>query len=286
MPPASQTRFRIGYATSGFSCHRLEDAIEILAGLGYRAITLTLDVHHLDPFAPDLRGRTAALKKRLAALDLGVVVECGARFLLDSRQKHRPSLLDPGGALREGFLRVAIEVAADLGADCVSFWSGARPDAMPAGEAFVRLRDVVGRLVEYGARAGVDLAFEPEPGMFVETVAAFGQLHAALGAPKRLGLSLDVGHILVTAEGDPATIIREQKDRLFTVALEDMRPRIHEHLPFGEGEIDLAAVIAALHEARFARIASVELPRHGHDAVRWATHSRDRLLETGVSFRA
>jgi sugar phosphate isomerase/epimerase len=282
--PSNPTRFRIGYATSGFANHKLEDALEILAELGYRAVTLTLDVHHLDPFAPDLRGRTAALRKRLEALGLGVVVECGARFLLDPRRKHRPSLLDPDGAKREDFLKTAIGVAADLGADCVSFWSGARPASLPAGEAFVRLRDVVGRLVRQADGAAVDLAFEPEPGMFLETVGAFTQLHAALGAPPRLGLSLDVGHVLVTGEGDPAAIIRENGDRLFTVALEDMRPRVHEHLPFGEGSLDLAAVIAALRDAGFARIASVELPRHGHDAVRYATESRDALMAAGVTW--
>jgi L-ribulose-5-phosphate 3-epimerase len=282
----SPTRFRIGYATSGFANHRLEDAIDVIAGLGYRALTLTLDVHHLDPFAPDLAGRAAAVRRRLEAADLGVVVECGARFILDPWRKHRPGLLDPDRARREEFMRLAIGVAADLGADCVSFWSGARPETMTAGEAFVRLREAVGGLVEHASSAGVDLAFEPEPGMFVETVAAFGQIHAALGAPKRLGLSLDVGHVIVTAEGDPATIIREQQARLFTVALEDMRPRVHEHLPFGLGVLDLAAVVAALNEVGFARIASVELPRHGADAVRWATHSRDALRAAGVSFRA
>jgi sugar phosphate isomerase/epimerase len=282
--PASSTRFRIGYATSGFANHRLEDAIEILAELGYRAITLTLDVHHLDPFGPDLRGRAAALRKRLEARGLAVVVECGARFLLDPRRKHRPGFLDDDASRREDFVRAAIGVASDLGADCVSFWSGVRPPSLAAGEAFLRLRDAVGRLVLDAENIGVDLAFEPEPGMFLETVAAFDQLHAALGAPKRLGLSLDVGHVLVTGEGDPAAIIREHAARLFTVALEDMRPRVHEHLPFGEGALDLAAVVLALRDCGFSRIASVELPRHGHDAVRWATHSRDALRAAGVAW--
>jgi L-ribulose-5-phosphate 3-epimerase len=159
LPPPS--RFRIGYATSGFANHRLEDAIDVLAALGYRAITLTLDVHHLDPFAPDLRGRTAAVRKRVEAFGLGVVVECGARFLLDPRNKHRPGLLDPDGKRREDFLRTAIAVAADLGADCVSFWSGPRPAGLGAAEAFVKLRDATARLVEDASRAGVDLAFEP-----------------------------------------------------------------------------------------------------------------------------
>jgi L-ribulose-5-phosphate 3-epimerase len=155
---------------------------------------------------------------------------------------------------------------------------------MPAGEAFVRLRDAVGRLVQHAEAAGMDLAFEPEPGMFLETAAAFRQLDAALGSPKRLGLSLDVGHVLVTGEGDPAAIVRENRDRLFTVALEDMRPRVHDHLPFGEGELDLAAVLSALRDAGFARIASVELPRHSHDAVRVATQSLEALRAAGASW--
>jgi sugar phosphate isomerase/epimerase len=63
-----------------------------------------------------------------------------------------------------------------------------------------------------------------------------------------------------------------------------MRPGVHDHLPFGQGALDLRAVIAALVASGFSRIASVELPRHGFDAVRWATHSRDALRAAGVSF--
>ena len=38
-----------GYNTNGFAHHRLEDAINILADLGYRSIALTLDYHSLLP---------------------------------------------------------------------------------------------------------------------------------------------------------------------------------------------------------------------------------------------
>ena len=120
--------------------------------------------------------------------------------------------------------------------------------------------------------------------MRFERVHEFLKLNATLGAPKRFGLSLDVGHLLVTGEGSPVDVIRRNAQLLFTVALEDMKPGVHDHLPFGMGSLDLPAVIAALRAAGFSRVASVELPRHGFDAVRWAEHSKQALSAAGVAF--
>ena len=55
----------LGYNTNGFAHHRLEDAIAILAELGYRSIALTLDYHALNPFDPDLPRQLAAVKSLL-----------------------------------------------------------------------------------------------------------------------------------------------------------------------------------------------------------------------------
>jgi hypothetical protein len=86
---------RYAYNTNGLTSHRLDDALALLADCGYDGVAVTLDVAHHDPFAPDLAGRSRALRRRLDGLGLGSVVETGARFLLDPRRKHHPTLVSP-----------------------------------------------------------------------------------------------------------------------------------------------------------------------------------------------
>src|SRR5690242_10841771 len=117
---------RFGYNTNGFAHHRLEDALRILADLGYESVALTLDYHALNPFDPDLPQQLTAVRGLLSRLGLRSVIETGARFLLDPWRKHQPTLLSPESgqrARRLDFLRRAVDVARALGADAVSFWS-------------------------------------------------------------------------------------------------------------------------------------------------------------------
>src|SRR5262245_60401504 len=118
----------LGYNTNGFAHHRLADALAVLAELGYDGVALTLDHNALDPFADDRPQQVERVRRLLQHYRLRCVVETGARFLLDPRRKHRPTLLSPEPEqrqLRLHFLRQAVEIAAGLEADVVSFWSGA-----------------------------------------------------------------------------------------------------------------------------------------------------------------
>lgn len=261
------TALRYGYVTNGLSDHRLDDALSLLSDCGYQGVGLTLDHHHLDPFAPDLVARVDATARRLDALGLAVVVETGARFLLDGRRKHEPTLLSEGRERRVSLLRQAVAIAADLGAPVVSLWSGVPPPTLDEAEAWERLAAGCGEVLIDAQARGVMLALEPEPGMLVERLDDWDRLSARLGAPDNLGLTLDLGHCRCV-EDDPVDdcVRRAGAEHLLHVHIEDMRRGVHEHLDFGDGEIDFPPVLAALVEVGYRGLVCVELSRHSHAA--------------------
>ncbi|MEO3744828.1 sugar phosphate isomerase/epimerase family protein [Plantactinospora sp. B5E13] len=264
---------RFGYGTNGFANHRLDDALRVIADLGYQGVALTLDHDHLDPFAPQLAARVAAVGRRLAELGLGVVIETGARYLLDPAHKHAPTLLHENNTLRIEFLRRAVAIGADLGAEAVSFWSGVRPADVDPATARDRLVAGCAELVGVADAAGVVLGFEPEPGMLVATIADWRGLRDALGAPPHFGITLDIGHCRCLEPLPVPQCVTEVAGHLVNVQIDDMRRGVHEHLEFGTGEIDFPPVLAALAEAGYAGLVAVELPRHSHAAPSVAAHS-------------
>jgi len=254
------------YNTNGFPFHRLEDAIEILAELGFDGLALTPDVHHLDPTRVT-PSEVRAVRARLEGHGLGVVIETGARFVLDPRRKHRPSLLDPAPEAhrRLDFLVRCVELAEALGAPVVSVWSGSAPPETQAPERLARLADGLGALCARAADRGVRVGFEPEPGMEIERADQWPAVRDAVGHAA-LGLTLDVGHCLATREGPPEAAIRAHAADLVCLQLDDHRPGVHDHLFFGEGSVDFGAVARAVEDVAFRGPLEVELSRHGAQA--------------------
>ncbi|MGW0605438.1 sugar phosphate isomerase/epimerase family protein [Streptomyces sp. NPDC002644] len=267
---------KLGYGTNGLADLRLGDALALLADLGYDGVGLTLDHMHLDPLAPGLAARTAAVGALLAELGLTVTVETGARYVLDPRRKHGPSLLDPDPedrGRRVDLLLRAVRVAADLGAHAVHCFSGVLPHGVDQETAWKRLAEALTPVLDAAAASGVPLAIEPEPGHLLADLAGFHRLRHLLGDPEPLGLTLDIGHCQCLEPLPPAECVRRAAPWLRHVQIEDMRRGVHEHLPFGEGEIDFPPVLAALAEADYRGLTVVELPRHSHAGPRYAEHS-------------
>ncbi|KAA1018355.1 sugar phosphate isomerase/epimerase [Pseudonocardia sp. EV170527-09] len=271
---------RFAYNTNGMAYHRLDDALRLLADCGYDGVAITPDVHHLDPFGASAEAEVRACAGLLDALGLASTIETGARFLLDPRRKHEPTLVcdaADGRARRIGFLHRCIDLAAELGSEAVSFWSGAPPAGANRGECWDRLCEGVSAVVDHAERREVVVAFEPEPGMLVEDCDQWAEL--ARRVPP-LRLALDTGHCLVAGSWDPAAAVRAFRADLGAVSLEDMRRGVHEHLAPGLGDMDIPSVLAALAEVRYTGLVALELSRDSHRADRLPARALADLRET------
>lgn len=284
----------LGYNTNGFAHHHLSDALEIMAELGYGGVALTPDVNHLNPYSSedhdsddntmdetDRPFRINATSDKLHFLKLDCVIETGARFLLNPKVKHQPTLISPdtiGRELRASFLQDCLDLAKEFHSSVVSFWSGTAVDEATDRVLMMRLTDQCKHLADIAAKMNVRLAFEPEPGMFIDTMDKFAELHDKVNHPN-FGLTLDVGHLVCLNELPISKHIHNWKHKLWNIHLDDMKPGVHDHLMFGEGEVDFNDVFTALKAINYQGMASVELSRHSYDAVNVARKSMEFLKQ-------
>jgi sugar phosphate isomerase/epimerase len=267
--------YRLAYNTNGLAHHRVLDALRLCAELGYEGVALTPDVGALDPLA--LRADEVEDTRRWAQdLGLELAIETGARFVLDARRKHHPTLLagEPRDrARRVDFYRRCVELATRVDARVLSLWSGANDERVAFGDAdadmrardLTRLAEGLAPVLALARDAGVQVAFEPEPGMFIERPSEYDALCEHMGAgADELGLTLDVGHLLVTGDLPVGDVVRRWAPRLVHVHLDDIAGGVHEHRMFGTGDLDLEETLSALIEVGYDGMAAVELSRDSH----------------------
>ncbi len=167
-------------------------------------------------------------------------------------------------------------MAAELESDCVSLWSGILHEPADEDTAFARLIEGLSETCDYAQSRDVLLGFEPEPGMFIESQRRFEELLARFDH-SALRLTIDVGHLHCMSETPIADQLRRWASRLVNVHIEDMRAGVHEHLMFGEGEIDFPPILATLAEIGYAGLLQVELSRHSHVGPEAAQRAWDFL---------
>ncbi len=266
---------RLGYSTNSIGDVDPLAVVPLLAELGYTALAITPDRHLLDPFSADLAAELARWRTTLAAHGLVSVIETGARHLLDPLVKHEPTLVSADPAARGRrieFTTRAIDLAAELGAGCVSLWSGVARDAADAETLLARLVAGLEPILDHAAHRGIALGFEPEPGMVIDTVARWAELRDRLGRPAGLGLTVDTGHLECLGERPAAEVIRPWIGEIVNVHVDDMLACRHEHLPLGTGDVDFAPLVATLAAGGYSGGLHVELPRQSH---RWIDTARD-----------
>ncbi len=259
---------KLGYNTNGLAFHRWDDAIRLIAETGYESVAITVDHYCLNPFSSDLPQQLQDMRSMLEEHQLVSVIETGARFLLDPRTKHEPTLLSasPAGRTRRvDFLKRCIDEAAYLKSDAVSFWAGQLKEDISREAALIRLAEGCREVIEYATEKQVKLAFEPEPGMLIETLSDFEELLQYIDHPC-FGLTVDIGHMQCLGETPISQKLQPWAQRIFNIHIEDMIFGTHDHLRFGEGEIDFEDVMSGLKQINYTGGVHVELSRHSHMA--------------------
>lgn len=274
----------LGYNTNGMAHHDPLEAIELLAQIGYRAVAITIDHGVLNPRATNLGDQAGRIRRLSAKHGMAVVIETGARYLLDPWKKHEPTLVSADKdrrSVRTAFYVQALETAVELRAECVSIWSGVVHDSTTDDEAFDRLKSALAPVLQAADRLRMPVAFEPEPGMLIDTLARYDELKQRLTVDgvscESLRLTADIGHLHCLGETPIGEALTRHQDDLANVHIEDMRAGVHEHLPFGEGEIDFPVVIQSLEEMEYDGPLCVELSRHSHEAPVAAQRAYDFL---------
>ncbi len=276
----------LGYNTNGISNHDPLDAISLLADIGYQSIAITVDNNFLNPYDDTFETQVKQVKKALIDAGMRSTIETGARYLLDPRRKHQPTLLSENPAGREkrvDFLKRCIDLAKTLESDCVSLWSG-WADNCDDQTALDRLKEQLDMVIEYAAEQGQILGFEPEPDMFIDTMASYQRLLEWVDAPC-FKLTLDIGHLFCQGELPVVDYIEQWQDRIVNVHIEDIKAGVHEHLMFGDGEMHFPPIIETLVKIDYTGPLHVELSRHSHCAPAAAKQSFEFLTPLISQFR-
>ena len=279
---------RLGYSTNSIGDIPLLDALPLLRDLGYAAVAITLDHHVLNPFGAALPVELARWRAALEAGGMTCVIETGSRHLLDPLRKHEPTLVSAHRSdrlRRIDFLVRAIDIAQALNAACVSLWSGVVGDSADEEAVWQRLTESLAPVLDHAAARGVAIGFEPEPGMFIDTLDRYRLLLDRLGSPERLKLTLDIGHMECMGERPAVDVLRPWVDRIVNVHIDDMLAGRHEHLPLGTGEVDFTGIMPLLAAAGYTGGIHVELPRQAHRWLETARQSAAFLRRQGMQRR-
>jgi len=274
---------RLAFSTNAYTKHTLSEAVEGIAAAGYRAVEILADHPHAYP--PAFSDHEAKrLRERLDSLGVDAVAvnanTAMAYFTpVPEDLTFEPSLISPDPKRRDDrlcIMREAMALANRLGATVVTITGGQPTSGEPAHVLHNRLLEGLEQAARAADLAGVDLAFEPEPGQFVETTAAVRDILETVDHP-RLGANVDVGHAWCAGD-DPAEAIRTLGRRVKHLHLEDIKDRVHYHLIPGEGgEIDFGAIREALDEIGYTGAAAVELYTYADEPDWAAIESYERL---------
>jgi inosose dehydratase len=243
-----------------------EPALRDVAAAGYAGVEL------FDGNLIEYEHRPGDLRQLLGEIGLQLVaVYSGANFIF-------------GEILEEELWRIrrAAALAAELDAEQLVVGGGAKRSTATTDDDYSRLADALDRVAAIAEEHGLRASYHPHLSTIVETPE---QLERVMRR-SRIDFCPDTAH-LAAAGGDPAELIRRYADRISYVHLKDFTADPFAFLPLGQGELDVAAIVAELADAGYDGWITVELDAYDGapgDAARASREHLERLwAETRVA---
>ncbi len=192
-------KIRLSYSTFGLTNLDFLDAIDAVDRAGYEGIEISFHRDQFNPFNID-DDYLAAVRQRLAARRVKAACVATASHFFDPHRPHEPSLMALEKAARKrriDLVKRGIHVARKLGVNLVTFGSGFLRDdhvANPQVDPGELLVDSIHEcLREIRGDEDMTLLIEPEPGMYIETMAEGLALLQQVDSPK-FKLHIDICH--------------------------------------------------------------------------------------------
>jgi len=253
---------KFGFRTGGFTGWKIEAILEALSQIGFDGVELCLESVDMRP-ENFTQAKADDLKRFMGGIGLEIA----------SVSYHGD--VEPVDQRRSNTIK-ALEVTKWLGADVLIINAERARD----GEEKEQWRGLTDRLKDLTALAedrGVNVAVEPEPLLVVGDIDDMIRLMDDVNSP-RLKVNLDIGHAYITDPSLPDTI-KQLGDAIVHTHIEDIKDKVHNHLELGQGDIDFAAMQAALKEIGYNGYYVVDLFRLGDDPSGVATRTLAALRE-------
>lgn len=190
---------QLSYSTFGLTNLDFLDAIDAVDRAGYAGIEISFHRDQFNPFNID-DAYLDAVRQRLDARRVQACCVATASHFFDPHRPHEPSLmaLEKAARMRRiDLVKRGIHVARKLGVNLVTFGSGfirddhvAHPEVDPGALLVDSIREC---LREIRDDEDITLLIEPEPGMYIETMAQGLALLDQVGSEK-FKLHIDICH--------------------------------------------------------------------------------------------
>lgn len=279
---------KLAFSTNAYLNHSFAETCRRLAAIGYTGVEIMADVPHAWPayLLPETKQalRDDLKKNKLAISNINAFM---MHAVNDSRQKYwHPSWIEPDvnyRRVRVDHTKRALTLARELGAPCVTTEPGGPLEGRTWSECLTLFIEELKPVVEHAEKEGVPLLVEPEPDLLIETADQYLEFASRIQSPM-LGLNFDIGHFYCVKD-DPAATVHKLQGHIRHVHLEDIAAtRVHHHLIPGEGVIDFAATLKALHDVNYQDWVTIELYTCHEDPDTAAKLARERVLKLGGSY--